>query len=302
LRPWRPAFHGDRVVRDPAALASALAPTALGGRQVVWARSINGFTVDCEPEESVTAWQAARTVVTTTGRWPVLTMSGEQLHGGPYARDFPPPPDPLAGLELPDVARVVPDLLSQRWPYREQIWDPFVEQELGRTARDVGSAPERADVDRALGGRRSHVELNRLLLDWELAHGGVRGPIADDYLSWYVPQDDPIVVAFPPTPHGWASLAYLQLFPGGGAAGRLDAFLAIARSWEQRFGAELVANWVTMLQFVVGRPPATIEDAWQLAVEQDLVAPSTTVLPGVPLRRHAQNLIGRPNWFLHERP
>jgi hypothetical protein len=57
-----------------------------------------------------------------------------------------------------------------------------------------------------------------------------------------------------------------------------------------------------MLEFVVTRPPATLEDAWQVAYEQVLVAPGTIRAPVVALRRHAQALVGRPGWFLHERP
>ena len=72
--------------------------------------------------------------------------------------------------------------------------------------------------------------------------------------------------------------------------------------WEQRYGAELVANWGTMLQLVVSRPPGTIEDAFALACEHQVFSVSTLGLPGVSIRNHARSLLHRHDWFFHERP
>lgn len=57
-----------------------------------------------------------------------------------------------------------------------------------------------------------------------------------------------------------------------------------------------------MLQFAVARPPATLEQAWPLAAEHDLIAPCTNQLPGQLVRDAARFLWQRPTWFLHERP
>lgn len=81
-----------------------------------------------------------------------------------------------------------------------------------------------------------------------------------------------------------------------------ERLVAILEYWNRLYAAELVANWGTMLQFVVSRPPHTLKDSWTLAVEQELIAPATLVLPGVSLRNHARVLIDRDRWFLHERP
>jgi hypothetical protein len=64
--------------------------------------------------------------------------------------------------------------------------------------------------------------------------------------------------------------------------------------------AEVVANWGTMLQLLVSRPPRTSEEAWPLAIQHDLIAQDT--LSGQTIRDHARNLIDRPSWFLHARP
>jgi hypothetical protein len=78
--------------------------------------------------------------------------------------------------------------------------------------------------------------------------------------------------------------------------------VAVLHHWSDRFGAELVAHYGTMLQFVVDRPPTTLDDAFIVAWQQELVAECTTVKPGVPVRHHARVLVGRERWFLHDRP
>jgi hypothetical protein len=73
------------------------------------------------------------------------------------------------------------------------------------------------------------------------------------------------------------------------------------KAW-QAYGAELVAHFGTMLQFVVSRPPQTLDQAFALAVQQNAVAPCTLALPGVSLREHVRALMCVDKWFLHERP
>jgi hypothetical protein len=38
-----------------------------------------------------------------------------------------------------------------------------------------------------------------------------------------------------------------------------------------RFDAELFAHWLTVLSPVVGCPPVTLDEAWVLASEQNLI-------------------------------
>ncbi len=75
---------------------------------------------------------------------------------------------------------------------------------------------------------------------------------------------------------------------------------ALLRLWHYRHGAELAAIWGTMLQFVVRHPPARIEEAWTVAYEISLMWPDGA--SGVATRRHAHDLVGRRDWFLHHRP
>jgi hypothetical protein len=109
---------------------------------------------------------------------------------------------------------------------------------------------------------------------------------------------------FYPTPSGPCSIAYAPFYGEQGGMPGLTSqrLITILEFWRRRYGAELVANWGTMLQFVVARPPTTLEDAWNLALQQDLVAQDTLTGPGISLRDHARTLIERPTWFLHCRP
>jgi hypothetical protein len=67
-------------------------------------------------------------------------------------------------------------------------------------------------------------------------------------------------------------------------------------------GAEPAANWDTMLQLVVTRPPTTVEDAFEVARCMTLLWPNTNSGLGVTVREMAFDLVGRSRWFLHCRP
>jgi len=77
---------------------------------------------------------------------------------------------------------------------------------------------------------------------------------------------------------------------------------SLLRRWFIRWDAEPFANFGTMLEFHVHRPPTEADDLIQLAVEQYVVASDTIVLPGIRLRDHARALHRRTEWFLHSRP
>jgi hypothetical protein len=146
--------------------------------------------------------------------------------------------------------------------------------------------------------RSNAIEFRRLVPDAEDRASQNAG---STYLEWFEPTDMDVAVILLPTPHGWHAPAYLSFFGAEGPGGA-EKLVAILRLWHDRHGAELLAHYGTMLEFVVDRPPQTIDEAWQLAREQVLIAPCTTAPRGVPLRQHARALIGRSTWFLHERP
>ncbi|WP_369069387.1 DUF4253 domain-containing protein [Kineococcus terrestris] len=115
--------------------------------------------------------------------------------------------------------------------------------------------------------------------------------------NWYTPRVVDLV--FLPSEVPWMSAAWLSYF--GAMEGRPEArvpFGAVLREWYEKWGAELVACWGTMLQFVVGRPPASGREAWNLNRQIMTMAGS---LQDPPWMR-ALALERTDTWFLHDRP
>lgn len=186
---------------------------------------------------------------------------------------------------------------------RERELEPELAREmigfvLDECAREVGTSPEPEVIRRAVEESQlpPHLAVERCVLE----HVSLTGKLPPDpgHLRWFVPSDDVALHLFP-TPSSADALAYLHFW---GAYEDSPSVVSVLREWESRYGAHLVAHWGTILQFVVERPPPTLEKAWEVALEQMLVAPCTTMLPGVSLWRHAAALVGRKHWFLHERP
>ncbi len=292
-------------------MVDALAGTILAGRQV----AVEGFglgrrpalVVPCAPDELLAAWSAARAVLDRTGRWPVVVT--DWLGGGTFeaalngAAGAASPEAICARAEAvdPDAALAEVEALAdaERW----EEWDDEIRFELEATAATHGSSPGLADVRVALGDDPGRRTLERWLFAWELAAESGRTtpePPVGGHLDWYVPSDECAVVLLP-TVDGWQAPAWVPFFGAEGEGGT-ERLIAVMRTWHDRFGAEIVAHWGTMLQFVVGRPPATAAEAFPVAMAHDLLATATLPLPGVSVRAHARALVGRPTWFLHDRP
>ena len=169
---------------------------------------------------------------------------------------------------------------------------------------ELGITPdEEALRDQLAGHPDPSVELQRLLLRWEIEHRGpewAAQPAPPAHLRWFDAHSEPLALLLLPTKRPADALAWLHFYGAEGIGS--DAAVALLRSWEDGFGAQLVAHWGTMLQFVVERPAETLEDAFQLAVEQVSLAPCTAAKGGVSLRDHARALLHLETWFLHERP
>ena len=296
---------------SPDEVADLLRGSVLDGRPVA-SISIPGeqeqaLAVPCGAEEVLLAWRCVRRALERTQRWPVVVAGW----GGPLGPDLFSrfPYDHGAGGETSVKAIVAraeniqSDDVFADWARVDDEWDAseYLESfELRHTKDFVGEAPSAEEVRLALGARPTHAELDRWLLDWEEARGSSRVE-TDSYLDWFEPTGIDVGVILLPTPHGWHALAFMSFFGAEGPGGA-EKLIAVLRSWNDRYGAELVAHYGTMLELQVGRPPRNVDEAWQLAREQELVAQCTTALPGIPLRHHARTLVGRSAWFLHERP
>ncbi len=296
-------------------LRTVFVDTPLEGREIVELPVLDtgeiAFALDVDVSTLEPSWRAARARLDETGRWPIVSTCWS--HGGGSFAEWVREEDLFSRFyfeEAPDAGDVSPRALIER--SRTSDVDTFLaaldrerreeedvaeilDLELEETGRVVGSAPARAELERA--ALESPHRLDRWLLDWELAHGGLGDP-AEARFEGFTP--DRALLLLLPTADGWESLAYVNWY--GTQLHGAQHFIALGRSWQERFGAELFAHYGTMLECRVSRPPADPRSAWEVAREHDLAAPSTLALPGAPLRRYANALAGHDHWFLHERP
>ena len=273
------------------------------------------LALEIPPQAIEGAWRIARSQLSTTGRWPVVTTLWSGRKGTLEQRlEQEDLFSRFAFEATPNVADVSPRALiaaSQQVDVRqfllqmransesEEVIEDLLEPEVEATRAACPKAPTLRDIKQARidgGPIRTRYQLDRWLLEWELSHHCPTDP-ALGRQAWYHP--DNAILLFLPTHSSWESLAYLSYF---GAHAGAEKYIALGKSWEQRFGAELLAHYGTMLQCLVRRPPQDLRIAWALSMEHDLFAPSTLALPGISLRQHAAGLVNSSHWFLHERP
>jgi len=303
-----------RVCADTPLQAARLAPVALpDSPEAVFAYDIAG-------QDPFAAWTCARERCDVTGLWPVLAISSgagrswvdalrsedffsrfhhaEEFGGGLSGNS---PGEIIAAAQRLDVV----EMLS-RVPYDDSIGlDEALEIGLAGTQSLFGKAPA-IDDPRAFLQRESITDtyaLERWLFDWEIRNGDdpLRLPeYGLSHISWFpAASENPALLLFPSL-RGWEIPAYISWF--GATRCNSQLIVALLRHWHAHYGAELVAHYGTMLQFVVSRRPATPQEALELAWQQYLIAPCTTLLPGVSVRDHARALLHTDRWFLHERP
>jgi hypothetical protein len=262
-----------------AALAEVLAGTPLAGRQTttlpVPETLQTVLAIEIAPDEVWTTWSVARGLVEVTGRWPVaMTVWGSS---GGWAKAF-----------------------AQEDLFARSAFDG----EPDKPADDspMGFIAEAQDVD--LNALLKQLEEEDAEDEDDEPHEGE--PPEDDaevhtgHIDWFDPEDQPTALMLMPTTRPWETLAYHPWYAAEGVGSA--AVIALVERWHARYQAELVAHWGTMLQFVVGRRPADLEEARALAREQILFAPCTTLLSGVTLDEHARALLEVDRWFVHERP
>ncbi|WP_225805130.1 DUF4253 domain-containing protein [Streptomyces sp. NK15101] len=84
---------------------------------------------------------------------------------------------------------------------------------------------------------------------------------------------------------------------GWSAEAPLPLLCALLRSWEDRFGARLVAAFHSELHVSVARPPVEAEHATLLALEHVLSTADNIVDdPPTPFSEYAADLVGRTSW------
>ncbi|MCE9593213.1 MAG: DUF4253 domain-containing protein [Planctomycetes bacterium] len=308
------------MISKLAELAHIVSGTPLEGREALTLPVLDtdelAFAVSIDPTGVDDAWRVARGLVERTGRWPVVVscfgadvgswadqLAEQDLFSRFFYEDHADGGDVspralLAAADHVDVDAYIEQLASER-AARDDL-DEYAGYALEETRKQCGSAPTFEDCYAArVDGRPlgSAHELERFLLDWEEAHGR-RGDPSNARPEWFEPEDATLL--FLPTPHSWDALAYLHWYGSSPHGAHHD--IALGRRWLARDGAELAMHYGTMLGAFVSRPPKSVDAAWRMAREHDLVAPCTLLLPGTPLRRYALALLGCERWFLHERP
>lgn len=305
------------MIRDPHELAAALEGTALGGRLVesldVPEHEEAALAVAIAPDEVVAGWTAARRLLEVSGRWPVATASwnrrpiapDELFSRIPYEANSSHDTAPLTVLARASKIDAAQHIAAQLGALDEhEPIEEWIDHEVSETYSKFGKAPSIEQVRHAVAkeGMRSRTDLDQWLFSWELANVDEPDSLQPPdtwYQEWDQPSGQRPAIVFLPTPHSWGTLAFMSWWASELAGGN-EPLIAVLHDWHDRFGAELVAHWGTILQFTISRRPPNPGAAWRVALEHELIAPYT--LHQLPIREHARTLLRAERWLLHERP
>ncbi|SDZ63634.1 protein of unknown function [Asanoa ishikariensis] len=282
---------------DPDEIAAVFRGTVLDGLSIEEGLGDTWVVTGVDKSQLLPAWRAARAATAQTGRWPVLAMVDGQW--------LDPEREQIEALE--HAARTVDPWAVHQWsgadahsliePDQLHLWLPdFLGQDATQQARQDLRPPTTPVAVQRWTWERLLADPTALEQAW---------PHTAPYVGtrcWFTPLEGADVVLLP-TPVQWLAPAWfdywgaISLGNRGGDPGR-DGLAAAIRQWEQQWGAELVASWGTMLQFVVSRQPALGEQAWQLALQHLAVGGSLET----PAWKLALALTRSDAWLLHDRP
>ena len=275
------------MMEDADDLAEALTPTALTGFSVDDGPGGTFVVPGIDPDGLLEAWRAARSVVPVTGRWPVMITAEDDILDGEDPSDFD---------DLDRAARKI-DPWDPPWRVISDD-DPLV------PARDLrshlrGFPAELVEVaSTQLAMPTAEPVLERWIYDRLLADPTLAEPFQEQVDAmvgtrhWFVPTSVRLVLL--PTALPWLAPYWLHYW------GTDDStwLSAVQYQWHLQWGAELVASWGTMLQFIVSRQPEPGEQAWELAGQLKKVGTSLQVQQWLL----ALALPHTDAWFLHDRP
>ena len=293
--------------------------------------SENALAIEVNHQNALDSWQLFRSKVDVTKRWPVLIAC---WNSGSYSRSensetmswyhvlrdeeifdrFPfecehrdsrktvAPESIIAGSYTVDLEQELAELA----PWSDEDLLNVINYFIDDTNKKYGQSPHIEDFHDFIQQQNINNirDLERWFLDWEVAHFRENATSVSEnelgYIKWFEPKDEIMALFLLPTTKCWEVLAYISWY--GAECCNSELVIALLRYWHQKYGAELVAHYGTMLQLITQTRPKTVDDAFQLAWEQETIAPCTTLLPGVALRDHVKALLHTNRWFLHERP
>jgi hypothetical protein len=274
--------------------------------------SARALALAIDPTHELDVWHTFHRLLPQTQRYPLLVedWGNDRAFFSPYwyeqERSVGHIPDvtPAAILAMVPYADIDAYLRRQASSGRERLMDEIA-WELERTERQCGICPAKEVVLSLVEQQaiQSLVDLERWLFQWECQTlGATQALVPPDtsHLEWFSAKTIPSTLLLLPVVHGWDTLAYLHWY--GALHSGTPLAIQFLQKWQRDYQAELVCNYGTMLQFLVGRAPAAPDEAFQLAWEQVALAECTTILPGVSIRDHARALLTMDRWFIHERP
>jgi Domain of unknown function (DUF4253) len=269
------------------------------------------FEIGVPRARALDAWLLLRSHLQDTKRYPLITEGwGYSDHFSRFPYELEGQTGKLQGVSPEEIIAIAPTANLEAFLKKEKIasqeyLEDHVNFSLEVTKDRFGRCPDSSQIRALIDNRtiQSSIDLEKWLLDWELQNFKYADAVAPPdtrYLEWYEPDGETAPLLLLPIENGWDSLAYLHWF-GACSAGTTVA-ISFLKNWYQKYQAELVCHYGTMLQLNVGRRPATLEDAFELAMQQETLAQCTIILPGICLRDHARSLMVVDRWFLHERP
>ncbi|MCE0539345.1 DUF4253 domain-containing protein [Kineosporia rhizophila] len=292
------------MLNEPRELMDAFRGTALEGLNVETVPQSDVLLVTwLDPKNLLAGWQAARDLMAVTGRRPVAV--GEEFRDEFFE---------VEAAELQELETAVHSL--DPWPEKyaleaeldRKYWsmDEVDLETVSQLLNFRGSGPawDSDAVARELlpgiPAPTTDYTLNEHLLK-HICDAPERlaqlGPVDESEtssgaLDWYKATE--VHLALLPTTSPWLSAAWLYYFGEDDTAN----LAACMRQWNEAWGAEIVASWGTMLQFVTTRRPAFGPEAFELA-RQHLAMAGNLHVPPLQL---AWELAHTNAWFLHERP
>lgn len=278
-------------------IVAAIQTTSLAGRPVSTVEVDNSgnlaFAVALSDEDDhLKIWSELRRLVPDTGRYP-------QIVWDMFLDLLPMNDDAESMLRRADqIGRPFSELREPEETFQIPIQES---QEIAATDRRFGSVPDAILLEQyANVGPEA---LSHMLWDWERATFSdqvVLERASPDPEPWFTREAFSVLLL--PTKDPDAVVAYIGFWPTDDEPDLLAGLINDLRHWRNTFGAELVANFSTMLQFVVADPPGDLDTAYELATQHYGVARVGFQLSGEVIHHYAADLVGMKRWMLHDRP
>lgn len=287
--------------------------------------------IEVKYNEGIALWNTFRSILDETGRWPILSVLRRGLYNNGVRQQNPNTNWKETIEELYSFAssraehydehkkvyefkqRILHELspeklISERIDHYNVLKTEILKQEeieknLKYTLEKYGTAPSQQEILELVetGRIKTYIDLERWLLEWETGISNVSdSSVSDnaDVFDWYVPPEQELILLLIPSKNSWETCDHLPV-----SFGMFHTeYIVVLKHWHEKYGADIVANYVSTLLFTVKYPPGNIETAFQLALEHaafSFEVEDDPVLPTISVRHRAQNLLTARTWVLY---